>query len=148
VEARPAFLGEFAAGFPAGLGFPVKLLGHCGRSADIAQAEDLNLEVSPFGFDREQVPDPNLPRRPRRLVVGHGHDAAQLAGLRREVARFEEARRPQPFVQTRAGHRVMLVDSGTGDAYPGGGFAVRRIAKGRWKCQGEDLANITANEAA
>ncbi len=111
VQAGFALFGKFAAGFPAGLGFPVKLLGDSGRSTDIAQAEHFDLEVSSFGFDGEHVPDPNLPRRTRRLVVGQ--DAAQFAGLRRESARFEEARCPQPFVETRAGHIVMLVDSGT-----------------------------------
>ncbi len=102
VETGLAVFGEFAAGSAAGLGFAIKLLGDGSRTAEIAERQDFDLEVAAFGFDGEQVADADFAGRARGLLVRL--NPAEVAGLRREGAGFEEARRPEPFVESRAGH--------------------------------------------
>jgi hypothetical protein len=102
VESGFALLGELAACFETRLGFPVELLGDGGGSAHFTQAQDFDFEIAPFGFDGKHVADPHFAGGASGLMVGF--DTTQLAGFRGECARFKEARRPQPFVETRADH--------------------------------------------
>jgi hypothetical protein len=119
VESGFALLRESAAGFATGLGFSVELLGDRDGSAHFAQAQDFDFEIAAFGFDGELVADVHFARGAEGLVVGF--DTAQLAGLCSEGARFEEARRPQPFVETRAVHGFHASgrEAGSGEAVSG-----------------------------
>jgi len=60
VQAGFTFLGELAASFLAGFCLAIKLLRSSSRSADIAQAQNLDFEVAPFGLDRQHVADADL----------------------------------------------------------------------------------------
>jgi len=98
VQTSLAFFCEFSAGLAAGFGFPVEGLGDWRWSAHVAERQNFDFEVSAFILDGQHVADAHLARRSRRLMIGF--DPAELAGLCGECAGLEEARRPEPFVET------------------------------------------------
>ena len=126
-KVQPGFslLGKLAPSFAAGLGFLVKRLRNRSGSANLAQRQDLDHKVAAIVPDREQIAHANLARRSRRLMVGL--DPAQLARLRRQRARLEETRGPQPFIKTGAVHEPIFAPPG------------------EQKTAGEQLAKHTAN---
>ena len=113
VQAGLAFFCKFAARFAARLGFAEKLLGDRGWPTHIAQTENLDFEVAPFSPDREQIADTNFARRTSGLMIRL--HAAQLAGFCGKRACLEEARRPQPFIETRAGHESSVLRAETSE---------------------------------
>ena len=95
-EAGFALFGDEGAGGVAGFGFLIEGLGDGGGSADFADGEDFDLEVSTVIFDGEHVADADFAGGARGLLVRL--DAAEIAGFRGEGTGFEEARGPEPFV--------------------------------------------------
>lgn len=102
VQSRPALLCQSFARFAAGIGFPIELLRNGRRPTNVAQSQNLDLEVSALCFDPEKIADPYFARRAGELMVGF--DPAQFTRLRGERARLEEPRGPKPFVETDADH--------------------------------------------
>src|SRR5580700_3373233 len=96
-----SFLGGLAASFTAGVGFAVERLRDGGGSAEVAEGEDVDFELAAFGADLEAIADVNVAAGFDRLVVGL--DAVEFAGAGGLGAGFEEARRPEPFVDA-GGH--------------------------------------------
>ena len=80
----------------AGLALAIERLRHGCRTAHLAQRENLNLKLAALVFDDEVVAGMDLAGR--LGLVSVGEDAAQVAGLGGQSAGFEEARRPEPFV--------------------------------------------------
>jgi hypothetical protein len=103
-----ALLGSFPARFFAGFGFAVEGLSDGGRTALLAEGEDLDVELAAFVFDVEHVADADLSGGLCGLAVGE--DALQLAGFRGLFARLEEAGGPEPFVDAGSGHAGIVVD--------------------------------------
>jgi hypothetical protein len=116
---RPAFperfeLGEcftllcqFQAQFTAGVCFTVECLSHGGGSADLAQLQDINFEVTSVVFDVEAVPYVDLAGRFARLAVRL--NPAQFTSSRGECARLEEAGRPEPLVHSDPIHDSIFI---------------------------------------
>jgi len=96
-----AFFGGLATGFAAGVGFLVERLGDGGGAAEVAEGEDVDFELAAFGADLEAIADADVAAGFDRLVVGL--DAVEFAGAGGLGAGFEEACRPEPFVDA-GGH--------------------------------------------
>ncbi len=93
-----ALFREQGAGCAALICFAIE--GLCGRSgtANLTEREDIDFKKAAFSLDREAVPGANFAGRAQGLMVRL--DAIQLAGFGGEGAGFEEARGPEPFVET------------------------------------------------
>ena len=101
VHEGSAFLGGLATGFTAGVGFAVKSLRDGGGATQVAEGEDVDFELAAFGADLEAIADVDVAAGFDRLVVGL--DAVEFAGAGGLGAGFEEACRPEPFVDA-GGH--------------------------------------------
>ena len=88
----------FAAGFAASFSFLVEGLRDGSGAANVAELKDLYLELPTFGFNLHHVAYMDLTRRFGRLLMDL--DTSKIAGASRHGARFEEARGPEPFVDT------------------------------------------------
>jgi hypothetical protein len=97
-ESGLTLFGEEGAGGAAFLGLAVERLRDGGGAADFAEGEDVDFVKAAFGLDGEPIADADLARGTQRLTFRL--DAIQVAGLRGEGAGFEEARGPEPFVET------------------------------------------------
>src|SRR6266480_60039 len=98
--ARFAFLIQFSCFF--------------GRPALLGQVFDANAPVKRFSFDRNCITYSELPRRLDALAVYL--DAPRGDRLLGAAARLEEARRPQPLVQT--GHALARAPTGQDTPVP------------------------------
>jgi hypothetical protein len=96
-----AFLGGLAASFTAGVGFLVERLRDGGGSAEVTEGEDVDFELAAFGTDLEAIAEVDVAAGFDWLMVAL--DAAEFAGAGGLGAGFEEARRPEPFVDA-GGH--------------------------------------------
>jgi len=117
VESGFAFLGKFSPGIAAGIGLLVECLGDCGWSAHITQGEDFDFEVSALIFYRERVADADFTGGAGSLLIRL--NAAEFTGFCSEGAGLEEARRPEPFVETHK-YRVRVSEE-AGSGKPGSG---------------------------
>lgn len=84
--------GLLLAALLALLGFAVERLRHRCRTAEVADAEDLDVEIATFVLDAQHVADVNITGWFGLDFVGP--DAADVTGLRCQGTRFEKARRP------------------------------------------------------
>jgi hypothetical protein len=90
--------GDLEAKLAAGFGFEVQRLGNGGGTAHLAELQDLDIEVAGVVGDVELVTQADFASGLNALPGGL--DAAKLARLGGERARLEEARRPEPFVDS------------------------------------------------
>lgn len=118
-----AFGGGTLAGLAAGVRFAVQLLRYGCRAAHFAQLQNLNFEIAAVIGDPQHFAAMKLARRPGRLAGDS--DAAEVAGAGGQSPGFEEARGPQPFVET---HNVKINQMAKGKRQTGGFTAEERAA--------------------
>jgi hypothetical protein len=99
---RFALFGGFLTGLFAGLGFSIKGLGDARRPAYFAQRLYLHFVFATFITDLEHIANVDFARRFGFKVAGA--NAAEIAGFAGQCACLEEARRPEPFVNSHGGH--------------------------------------------
>jgi hypothetical protein len=104
---RLALLGHLPPQFLARLSLPVQRLRDRGRPAHFAQRQNLHMKFAAIVFHPQHIADAHVASRLGRLSVGF--DPAKFARPRRERTRLEKARRPQPLVDSYAGHALILV---------------------------------------
>ena len=96
------FLGKFGACRAALFCFLVQRLRRRRRAAHCAQRQHFDVKFRGIIEDAQAVAHLHFARRLGAYAVGF--DAANLARRRGQCARFEKARRPQPFVYPQPGH--------------------------------------------
>ncbi len=107
-----AFNGELGTGFTAGVSFFVEGLSDGRWASDIAELKHFNFEVAAFGPDLEHVADVNIATRLDWLTFTP--NPSQFTGARSHAAGLEEARCPEPFIETSTRHEYIV------NAAPGG----------------------------
>jgi len=113
-----AFFGGLGAGLLAGFGFAVESLRNGRGASCFAEREDFHLKDAAVVGDGERVSDVEIAGGLHGLAVAE--DAAELAGARGESAGLEEARGPEPFVETDAGHEDIVARGQRMRAFCGG----------------------------
>ncbi len=108
---RFALFGRLQPRLPARLGFDVQRLRDRRRAPQIAEKQNLHLEVAALSLDVQDVAGADL-------VRGFGLpsialDPRKLTGPRSERARLEESGGPEPLVHSGASHDSILRYDGT-----------------------------------
>jgi hypothetical protein len=93
------------------------------------------MEVSGFGPYMQTIADVDFARGLRFMPIGD--DAAQFAGPGCECARFEEARRPKPFVHSDAIHGSIVLQPRRSLHSPGR----KRSTRNRIRRYGDGITN-------
>jgi len=96
IRRRLALFGSLLSERAALLRLAVQGLGHLCGAADFAQSQNLHLKFAGVVANLQQVSNLHLAGGLGRVAVGL--NPAQVAGMRGERARLEEARGPQPFI--------------------------------------------------
>jgi len=109
---RPALLGLPQAQLAARLGLAVEGLRHRRRAAQLAEGENLDLEITALVLHVQQVADADIAGSFGRLPIGG--NLAQFTGVSGAGAGFEESGGPKPLVDADAVHGPIFVSNRAG----------------------------------
>jgi hypothetical protein len=99
---RFAFFCQVLAHFTACLSLAVERLSNGGRTAHLAEQQDLDLEVTGLVRHSQQVANADIACRLRWLAVGM--NSTEFTGTGCECSRFEKSGCPKPLVHAYGSH--------------------------------------------